>query len=61
MPKVTLKNGEIVRFAYSPAGRAKAKLFAASTGGTLQIEKNEMGRNLARKYKKSKAKKTSYA
>ena len=61
MPKVTLKNGEIRRFPYSTKGVADARLFAKSTGGTLEIETAEMGRTLARKYKKSKTKKTSYA
>lgn len=61
MPKVTLKNGEIRRFPYTSSGVSAAKKLARSTGGDLQMEKDEMGRNLARKYKKSKAKKTSYA
>jgi len=54
MPIVTLKNGEIRRFPYSSKGVADAKKFANSTGGSLKMEKQDMGRTLARTYSKSK-------
>jgi len=61
MPIVTLRNGEIRRFPYSAKGVADAKKFANSTGGSLEMEKKDMGRTLARKYTKAKKSKGRYA